>query len=436
MWNFLRDRRGGVALVAGLGLPVLLVAVSAATEYAWMVHRKTQLQSAADAASLAAAQQLRISNTPDSVVQSVAQATADGVAPPADGAARSVGATVLNRRSAVRVAIAEDVRSVMGQVMTLPTSQIGATATAQISGTAKLCLLTLDESKGKALNLDKNSRISANGCAVYSNSVDRGGLRADTGAVATASLICSAGGVDNKGAVLTPSPTTDCPSMRDPLATRNRPSTGSCPLTGLLTPTIVTSSTTLYPGTYCGGITIKGSASVTLASGIYVISNGPLIVSNSASVTGQNVGFFFVGNAGGVRFDPDTSVNLTAPKDGDMAGLLFFEDRSVSAPIPLPIGPTGIAPPPPPLGSAPMREYRISSNNVPNLLGTIYLPAGRLIIDAKRPVAERSAYTVVVVRQLDLNSGPNLVLNSDYAATDIPVPEGVGSKSGNLSLVQ
>ena len=59
------------------------------------------------------------------------------------------------------------------------------------------------------------------------------------------------------------------------------------------------------------------------------------------------------------------------------------------------------------------------------LLGTIYMPKGRLIIDATQPVADKSAYTVLVVQQLDLYSGPNLVLNSDMARPGSGAP-GVG----------
>ena len=37
-------------------------------------------------------------------------------------------------------------------------------------------------------------------------------------------------------------------------------------------------------------------------------------------------------------------------------------------------------------------------------------------------LAQDSAYTVIIARQLKLYSGPNLVLNTDYGDTDIPVP--------------
>ena len=84
-----------------------------------------------------------------------------------------------------------------------------------------------------------------------------------------------------------------------------------------------------------------------------------------------------------------------------------------------------------------MRTYRIISDNARNLLGTIYLPAGRLVVDAKKPIADRSAYTIIVAKQVELFDGPNLYLNTNYSATDVPVPQGVGPTTPRaVSLVQ
>ena len=83
-----------------------------------------------------------------------------------------------------------------------------------------------------------------------------------------------------------------------------------------------------------------------------------------------------------------------------------------------------------------MRLYRIVSDNARTMLGTIYLPAGRVVIDASRPVADQSAYTVIVAQQVNLYEGPNLVLNANYAGTSVPVPKGVGPVSGKLLLTQ
>jgi hypothetical protein len=80
------------------------------------------------------------------------------------------------------------------------------------------------------------------------------------------------------------------------------------------------------------------------------------------------------------------------------------------------------------------REHSILSDDARTLLGTIYMPQGRLIVDATKPVADRSAYTVMVVQQFDLYDGPNLILNTDYSASDVPVPQSVGPYGGKVSL--
>ena len=83
-----------------------------------------------------------------------------------------------------------------------------------------------------------------------------------------------------------------------------------------------------------------------------------------------------------------------------------------------------------------MRTYRIISDNARTILGTIYLPAGRVVIDAKKPVGDQSAYTVIVARMINLYDGPNLMLNAQYGATDVPVPKGVGPSSADTQLTQ
>jgi hypothetical protein len=119
-----------------------------------------------------------------------------------------------------------------------------------------------------------------------------------------------------------------------------------------------------------------------------------------------------------------------------MAGLLMFEERRVVNPDSAPLGKLGSLLPPLPIGSPKMREYRIISDDAQTLLGTIYLPSGRLIIDSKRPVAAKSAYTVVIARRIELFEGPNLVLNTNYSGTDIPVPKGVGPVGRTVRLTQ
>ena len=71
-------------------------------------------------------------------------------------------------------------------------------------------------------------------------------------------------------------------------------------------------------------------------------------------------------------------------------------------------------------------DHYIRSDNARRLVGTIYLPNGKLLIDGRKPIADRSEYTVIIADTFELQDGPNLVLRTDYHLSDIPVPTGVG----------
>ena len=142
------------------------------------------------------------------------------------------------------------------------------------------------------------------------------------------------------------------------------------------------------------------------------MKDGPLEVTHTSTITGENVGFYLTGDDAVFLFAGGSTVSLTAPKDGPLAGLLFFEDRS---------NPAG-------------RYHEIVSENARKLVGTIYLPKGNFAVSSKKPVADQSAYTAIVANTIQLNKYPVLVLNSDYELTDVPVPSGLGTKGGSVFL--
>jgi hypothetical protein len=244
-------------------------------------------------------------------------------------------------------------------------------------------------------------------------------------------MTCTSGGfVLTVGANYSPRPTTDCPALPDPLKYRPEPSVGPCDHTNTVVSGV---SQTLSPGVYCGGLKLTNGADVKLSAGIFIIKDGPLTVDRGASIAGTETGFYLKGVGANLTFDADSTVSLSAPKDGLLAGILIFDDRTgASAPALAPLSGRGLLGRL--LGTAPPRQHQILSDNARNLLGTIYMPEGGIIIDATKPIADKSAYTVLVVKQLHLYSGPNLILNTDYSATDVPVPIGVGPFSAKIFL--
>jgi Flp pilus assembly protein TadG len=431
--RFRRDRGGGVLVLFALMMPVLMGLSAAAIEYAGLVKRRTELLRSADTGSIAGVNQFKLANADDGAAIRTAEAMARAQARGGSAEATAINAVVVGNHSGVRVTISEQVPLNLGKLFNTPTIEVNVQSTAKLAGTTRLCLLALDPLSMGAFHLESAARITATDCSLYSNSMHPASIQGENLAVASALSICSAGGYVGSGANFTPPPATGCPPLRDPLADREGPAPGSCIDLGFFVDpkklidgiddllygvNVVSGNVSLKPGTYCGGLHITKGARVTLQPGIYIIKNGPLVVDKDATLTGTNVGFYFTGLRGGLLFDEKSSISLSAPRDGVMAGLLLFEAKAA------------------PGGLIAAREYRIISDNARTLLGTIYLPVGRLIIDSKRPIADQSAYTVIVARMITLYDGPNLTLNARYGSTDIPVPNGVGPSSADTMLTQ
>lgn len=413
-------------MAACVAFPLLVVAAGGTADYAALFRRQTQLQSAVDQAALITAKELSVSGS-DSYIAARGREVATETAAHGSLGTFVVEAQVLNGRKSLRLSVSEAAQMRFGRFLGVSEVIVRAEATAEVYGATTICLLALDTKSKDTLHLHKNAMVTAPKCSLFANSKDKAALDVENGAVVQASLLCSVGGTSIGRASVTGQVQSNCPVRDDPLAARQAPPLPTC---NSLFPTVIDGKKTptayLTPGSYCKGLKVTNGAAVTLASGVYVVDNGALVVDNGASISGRNVGFYFTGDAGGLLFDVKSSIDLTAPKDGPMAGLLFFENRSVSAPT-ITESLLKLPPPPPPPGSPPMRQYRIVSNDARNLLGTIYLPAGRLIIDASQPIGDKSAYTIIVARQVELFDGPNLYLNTNYSGADVPVPAGVGN---------
>ena len=409
---FVSDRRGGVALTLGFALPVLDLGAAATMEYVSLSRQKAWLQRAVDGAALSAARELSLVNADEARVASVGRGAVLSSLAGSSAGNTSVAVAVIDNRSAVEVQVSQAVAGVMGKMLSLPEAELRAKATASLRGSMRLCMLGLDGSLAGTVSLTKDARLTAERCAVYSNSRSRIGLTAQMNAALKGERICSAGGYSGRrGVNFSPEPITDCPQIDDPLASREPPFVGGCDHNNRQ---VLGGIHTLSPGVYCGGLDVRKNAKVTLSPGTYIMDGGGLAVSQGASLEGDYVGFYFRGPSATLNLGIDSTINLSAPKTGALAGVLFFEDRN----------------------SPPMRRFSISSDNARKLLGTIYLPKASFYVDANKPVADLSAYTVVVARQIELSAGPNLVLNANYGNTDVPVPKGVGPIGADVTLSQ
>jgi Flp pilus assembly protein TadG len=420
--KFASAERGSIVTVFALSLPVLLGAGGISLDYARAAYMKSKLQSTADSAALMSARELQLASSTAEKISALAKSYVGGMLKDV-AVTTNVDTTALT----VQVILENDVFPTVGASFLPAKVHVKAAATAKLTSGLPLCLIALEPKAAEAIALEKDALLTAPSCLVYSNSTSSKGISSQGNAVLKAGYICSAGGkINTKNANFAPQPATDCPVIPDPLAGRKAPTDTACSYTSKV---IDGGVATLSPGVYCGGLIITNGAQVTFSPGIFTIKDGPLSVDNNATLKGEYVALFLTGVGSNLTFAAATTISLTAPKDGPLVGILIYDDPT-GAPAPVtPKSYKSYA-----KGGASPREHLILSDNARTLLGTIYMPRGRLIIDATKAVADQSAYTVLVLQQLDLYSGPNLVLNSDYGASDIPVPAGVGNFGGKVVL--
>ncbi|PHR62661.1 MAG: hypothetical protein COA47_02830 [Robiginitomaculum sp.] len=418
--RWLGAKGGNVALNFALIAPVLMAMIGFGIDYSTWNNQSDRLQAATDAAAIAAASEMYLANASVSQVSSTAQIVGSAnLATQMDAHGNAPVGTfateVLVDNGGIKViATQERIRNFTG-LIPMELAPFTTSAIARPMGGGRICAVMLEPDKSKALYMTKKSRLTAKGCAIYSNSTSSQGLVVDSSAKLITEFTCSAGGKSGKTFNFEPQPQMDCPPIADPLRYRPEPKVGACKFNDTV---IKGKKQTLSPGVYCGGLTVKDKADVTLKPGIYIIKDGQFKVEKGGSVTGSYVGFFFTGKKSVLYFAADSHIDLKAPKDGEMAGMLFFESRAMT---------------PKDKGKA---KQLIKSNDARNLLGTIYMPKGALHVEGKSPIADRSAYTIIVVKSLQIDEGPNLVLNIGYGDTDVPVPNGVGPVNANVALVQ
>jgi Flp pilus assembly protein TadG len=421
-WRRMRCEAGNTSVMFALMIPVVMGAAGIGVDYVRAAAMRTKMQAVADAAAVSSARELQMAKSDPDKIAAIATSYVASQLPDV-----SVQTKVDAEALTVQVVLQKDLALTLAGTVWRGDIHLKAAATAKMTSGLPLCLVGLDTKAAGTIKLEESALLTAPACLVYSDSKSPQGLMSLDNAVLRAGFICTAGGkLNTNSANFTPMPQTDCPVIPDPLAARQPPSVSGCSATNQV---IDGGIVTLSPGVYCGGLRITNGAQVTFSAGTFVIKDGPLIVNNNADVRGTNVAFYLSGAGANLVFEAATTINLTAPKDGPLTGILFFDDPS-GAPAPVD---TKIYKSYTKQGKSP-REHLILSDNARTLLGTIYMPQGRLIIDATAPIADRSAYTVLVVNQLDLYSGPNLVLNTDYSASDVPVPQGLGPFGGKVLL--
>ncbi len=171
--NFLRrllgDRRGNVAAVFVLALPILTGVTGFAVEYGNALVVRTVNQRVADDAAMAAALAYNSAGTTAAMSAAASRITALNGRSDATATATLVTSPSGNGRSAVQVTLAQNVPVVVSTLFNGKTQlAVAVTSTAELVSQAPNCIIALDAASTGA-GVSGGANITANRCGVASN---------------------------------------------------------------------------------------------------------------------------------------------------------------------------------------------------------------------------------------------------------------------------
>ena len=364
-------------------LPLLVSAIGLGVEIGGWYSNVRSLQSAADAAAVAAVYEVRgISGTIDSTTDLLPRATLEAAR---NGLDTSNGDTIsLNyfneispssyttdystNNTAVEVILTKSVTLYfVGWITDANTITANAQAVAVEQGSGDACIMALNDSDDSSLKISGNITMTMD-CGIAVSSTSSKGLDLSGNSDIDVNEICVKGGasVSGNNTFHDATPKENCNTAPDPLSGLAEPSNADD--TCLETDYDLSGNSgtvTLLPGVYCNGIKISGNSNnIVFTAGTYILagdnglsaSGGSNVFDGSAGVTFYITDNHGDGNYPDVNLSGNNTFNLEAPSSGDYAGVLFYNDSSAAS-------------------STSGAKFNVSGNNTfSNFDGVVYYP--------------------------------------------------------------
>lgn len=406
--RFRSDAGGNIALTAALIGPAVILLGVGAIDLLAVNSAHGRLQSIADAGALAGAPHLALATDGAGAKERAASFVAGEISQWEDAPDYVGTYEVIEQggQRAIRVLLRGHRPSFFANMLPPGGWNFVGDATATSVGLVPLCVLVTGNDRPRMLHVRNTSRLAAPACMVHSNHdifVEGGSI---TGAAVQA--VTSARGT------ISPSPGTGAAPIDDPFANLDlgRERQLDCTAGRVLEPLRLAAGSRRIPaGVHCGGLDISGSATVVLEPGEHWFLGGHLTVRENARLEGDDVVLFF-DTASRFAFTDSALVRLAGRTSGAYAGIVMGATRDNR------------------------QDFVISSDNVESLLGVVYVPGARMIVEGRADVARDSAWTVIVAHALLMRGSPSLYINADYNASTVPVPAGVGPRTGGSRLIE
>jgi hypothetical protein len=400
----LRHPRGNLSLLTALTILPLSLVLVGAVELTSLSNERAAMQAAADAAALAGAQSMTIAGTTKGSAIDYAQKFA--LSQVGDFAKRAKVSFVANDGPDGSFVVKGDAirPSFFGDLVPPGGFKIKVQAVAEALVKQPLCILGIDETVNSfSVSGAGSSKITAKGCVVHSNanhevrqlaSIDAGTVRMS----GTAS-----------GTAFSPQPQTGALVIPDPFKDRYIEPLKPCisvPDGG--TDVIKAGIKTLSPGMHRTQFVMRGSATLKLLPGEHYFCSSLSFEDDSRLESDDAVMMLF---DAGLQVVDNAYVSMEGRNSGRWAGFVIVSNRTST------------------------KHVSFKSTKVERLLGTIYLPKTTIYVTSPGNVAQGSQWSVVVAKNVITSNSSNLVINSDYDSSPVPVPDGVGNRAGGANSI-
>lgn len=350
-FQLLKADEGQALVLVAVGVMMLLMMAGLGLDVGWLHYQKQQMQKAADSSALAGAEALTYGSNP--LTAAANDATANGYTNGQNGATVTVnhppqtaGDPFVGNSNYIEVIIAQARPTFFMQVASLnfASANVRSRAVASIVSSGSGCIYALDPNNDAKTLLLNGNPIVTSSCGVYVNSTNSDALHINgskaylnAGTAGAGIGVANGGGWEPSdgsgcsGSGFCPQPV-NIPQFTDPLASVSELIPTQCDFPAQH----ITHDMALTKGTYCGGITVSGNATVTFGAGLYTLCGGGMSVSGNVVLTGSGVTFYNTGNVSGVpncgNYAPvsltgKSGTSLSAPTSGTNQGILVFQDR-------------------------------------------------------------------------------------------------------------
>jgi len=392
--TFKKDTSGQFAVWTALLAVPMLVSVSFAFEHHALENRRASLKGALDAAALAAVSDQTISV--DARAQKAETHFWSNI-PIKDGVTVDV---LKSDETRVIVEASVEKPALMAGIIGQEKFRISDLSEAIVTKGSTICVLALDPNSEKSLEISRGASLNASTCGVQVNSTHKLASIVEQGGKAAAKDFCISGGAYGQYA---PFANTECSPIADPYANLQIPAPDACIDKSQLGIGKGSGQLVLKPGTYCDGMDFSAKDTL-LEPGIYHILDGPVIFEKGSTTSGDGVVFVMHGQSY-VQMRMGANVDLKAPPEGPLAGLIFAQELDLK---------------PKTSPSYPSSTSSITNGGKVRLVGTVYLPTHKFVFAQGGKADTQAPATSFIAYQVQISQGAKVAVAVDYNAFDLP----------------